>query len=586
MKSAFRKFGLCSTSAACWLLATGLAVPVRAQTTSTPPGTPPNASDIAQELRRQQERQQLERQQKERTPDVRLQAPEAATAVIPPTIPTDEKPCFTIQNIELRGKDAAKFAWLTQTVSGIQNDDSPVGKCLGANGINVVLKRAQDAIVAKGYVTSRVLAEPQDVSKGILALSVLPGRVRNIRFAEPVSPRATAWNAVPIRAGDILNIRDIEQALENFKRVPSAEADIKIEPSATPDESDLVISYQQAMPFRLSASADDSGGKGTGKYQGSVTLSYDNWWTLNDLFYATLSHDLGGGDPNPRGTKGYTVHYSIPFGYWTLGSTASSSRYYQSVAGASQNYVYSGTSHNVEAKVSRLVYRDAQRKTTVNLRAFQRQSNNFIDDTEVQVQQRVVGGWDLGLNHKESIGSATLEGNLTYKRGTGAFGSLRAPEEAFGEGTSRFAIITADANLSAPFKVGEQKLRYTGSWRIQNNRTPLTPQDRFGIGGRYTVRGFDGESSLSAERGWLLRNEVGLPIGETGHELYLGLDHGEVGGPSSDLLAGKRLTGAAIGLRGQLGKLQYDVFVGTPVRKPNNFKTSGGTAGFSLNMSV
>lgn len=541
--------------------------------------------DPTEELRRQQERQQREREQQQRTPDVRLPVPELPTSAIPLRIPVNETPCFMIEQIELGGKEASRFAWLTSVVAGEQNDDSPLHKCLGTGGINVVLKRAQDALIARGFVTSRVLAEPQDVSKGKLILSLLPGRIRTIRFAEATTPRATAWNAVPARPGDILNIRDIEQALENFKRVPTADTDIQIEPGAAPGESDLVISYKQGNPFRLSVPVDDSGSKGTGKYQGGVTISYDNWWTLNDLFYLSLNHDLGGGDQGGRGTRGNTVHYSIPFGYWALGTTVSSNRYYQTVAGATQNYIYSGASDNVEVKLQRLVYRDAQRKTTLNLKSFKRTSNNFIDDTEVQVQRRVVGGWDFGLNHKEFIGKATLEANLNYKRGTGAFGSLAAPEEAFGEGTSRFALVTADANLSVPVTLAGYKLRYTGSWRMQSNRTALTPQDRFSIGGRYTVRGFDGEFSLSAERGWLLRNELGMALGESGQQLYLGLDHGEVGGPSSKLLIGKCLSGVAIGLRGQLATLQYDIYAGWPVLKPESFRTASSTAGFSLSLN-
>ena len=93
--------------------------------------------------------------------------------------------------------------------------------------------------------------------------------------------------------------------------------------------------------------------------------------------------------------------------------------------------------------------------------------------------------------------------SLAWRRGTGAFGALRAPEEKFDEGTSRFRIATAELGLNAPFQFGAQKLRYTGLWRAQWNRSPLTQQDQFSIGGRYTVRGFDGESSLMGERGWL-----------------------------------------------------------------------------------
>ena len=334
----------------------------------------------------------------------------------------------------------------------------------------------------------------------------------------------------------------------------------------------------------MSLNADDSGSDGTGKYQGGITFSYDNWWTINDLFYITANHDLGGGG-GPRGTRGSTVHYSVPFDYWTIGATVSNSRYYQTVAGATQEFTYRGTSNNAEIKLSRLIYRDAKRKTTLAARAFQRKSNNYIDDTEVEVQRRVVGGWEASANHREFVGAATVDATVAYKRGTGAFESMAAPEEAFDEGTSRFELITADLNVKAPFKLAEQSLRYVGTLRIQSNRTTLTPQDRFAIGGRYTVRGFDGESSLSAERGWFLRNELGVAIGVTGQEFYLGLDHGEVAGPSSELLVGKRLTGAVVGLRGQFKALQYDIFVGTPVRKPAFFRTAGSAAGFNVNLS-
>jgi len=275
----------------------------------------------------------------------------------------------------------------------------------------------------------------------------------------------------------------------------------------------------------------------------------------------------------------------VPIGYWTLSATSSTNTYYQSVAGLNQSYVYRGTSENNEIKLNRLLMRDGTQKLNVSLRAFQRKSNNYINDTEVEVQRRVVGGWDGTLNHKAFIQNATLESNLTYKRGTGAFGSIPAPEEAFNEGTSRFALVTADVNLAVPFKVNEQRIRYNGTWRIQTNKTPLTPQDRFAIGGRYTVRGYDGESVLSAERGWLWRNDLGFALSDSGQEFYVGVDHGEVSGPSSELLVGKRLTGAFLGLRGAIQKLGYDLFISAPVAQPDNFKTASSTAGFSLRAS-
>jgi hemolysin activation/secretion protein len=37
-----------------------------------------------------------------------------------------------------------------------------------------------------------------------------------------------------------------------------------------------------------------------------------------------------------------------------------------------------------------------------------------------------------------------------------------------------------------------------------------------------------------------------------------------------------------VGLRGSVGSAQYEFFVGTPVRKPQGFRTSNTTAGFHL----
>jgi hemolysin activation/secretion protein len=99
------------------------------------------------------------------------------------------------------------------------------------------------------------------------------------------------------------------------------------------------------------------------------------------------------------------------------------------------------------------------------------------------------------------------------------------------------------------------------------------------------VRGYDGESVLSAERGLLWRNDLSFALGDSGQEFYVGLDTGLVAGPTSDLLVTKRLTGAVLGLRGAVQKINYDIFIAEPLNQPNNFKTAKSTAGFSLSVS-
>jgi hemolysin activation/secretion protein len=275
------------------------------------------------ELQRQQERERLLRDQLERTPDVRV-----LTGMQDKNgrLPELEAPCFHIRQIVLKS-EVATFDWalLAADVPG----DPATGRCLGSTGINLVMSRIQNAIVERGYVTTRILAEAQDLQSGVLTLTVIPGRIRAIRFSNDSGARANTWNAIPAQPGDLLNLRDIEQALENFKRVPTAEADIEIVPADELGESDLVITWKQAFPLRLTLSANDGGARTTGKYQGNVTVSGDHLLALNDLFYASFNHDLGGGESGERGTHGHTLHYSLPWGYWMLGATTGTNRYHQ-----------------------------------------------------------------------------------------------------------------------------------------------------------------------------------------------------------------------------------------------------------------
>ena len=148
-------------------------------------------------------------------------------------------------------------------------------------------------------------------------------------------------------------------------------------------------------------------------------------------------------------------------------------------------------------------------------------------------------------------------------------------------------IITADAGMNVPFKIGRQNFALDSNLHAQWHKTPLTQQDKLAIGSRYTVRGFDGETTLSAERGWYWRNDLSWQY-RPNHQLYAGLDTGRVSGPSAEYLLGRSLSGAALGVRGQSkagGTLSYDLFAAKPLHKPDRFQTAKTTFGFNLNYS-
>lgn len=563
------------------LLAGSLIAPVPLVLAQAPDPVAQDQLRQQQALLRQQERERALREREEARPDVRLDREGKSQSS---RLPADETPCFTIQRIALQGELAEDFGWAMAAAN--PTEDPAVGRCLGTDGINTVMGRIQDAIIARGYVTTRVLAAPQDLRSGTLTLTLLPGRVRAVRFADGPAPRTTLGNAMPVRQDDLLDLRAIEQALENMQRVPTVAADIQIVPAqgdaAAPGQSDLQVSWQQRRLWCANLSLDDSGSQATGKLQAGATLSLDNPLGWNDLFYVNYGRGVFNG--SEKGTSSWTAHYDVPVDYWLLGATASSYDYRQTVAGPFERYVYSGSSRNMELRSSRVLFRSAKAKFGAYGRAWWRESDNFIDDVEIEVQRRRMAGWEMGFTHRHFLGAATLEASAAYRRGTGAFDALSAPEEAFGEGTSRFRLVTADAQLSVPFGIARQRLQYTGMFRGQWNRTPLVPQDRFAIGGRHSVRGFDGEASLTGARGWLLRNDVSLSLCG-GQAFYVGADYGRVAGATTERQLGGHLAGMVMGLRGSWRGLSWDGFVGAPLSEPEGFPTAYTTLGFSMNWS-
>lgn len=558
----------------------------------------------------EQRQQEIDRQQAVRefapsAPPEKVAVPESAV----------DEPCLGIEKITLQGaiaedgqplaeaeQDAAFFArylswalsemgwqgsWQNAMTLSLQSRHGQKS-CLGSQDIEALLKLTQNAIIDAGWITTRVQMPEQDLRRGELMIAVLSGKRGETVFMESSSARTPKlFNIFPGSEDDLLSLRDIEQGLENLRRLPTVQTQIDIAPSAQEGRSDLQLDWQQNRLYRFNVSVDDSGSKATGKYLGALSLSLDNPLRLSDILSLSFTHNLvpGAKKSSPsnsaRGrTRNMRLNYSVPFGYWALDLGGSHYDYDQAVAGQTHTYLYGGTNTQFHADVSRTLYRDANSKLTAQVGLWQKTGKSFVDDTEIPIQRRRQSGWQAGVSHIVYWPLGTLESDLRYRKGTGAFSALEAPEEAFGEGSARTGIWTTDIRWQMPLaqKTFAWDSRLHGQWSDK----ALIPSDRISIGGRYSVRGFSGETVLSGDNGWYLRNDFqwhARPFLKP----YLALDVGRVSGPSSRLLPGKTLAGAALGVKGQLdfhGSWYYDIFLATPLKHPDSLDADKAITGF------
>jgi hemolysin activation/secretion protein len=509
--------------------------------------------------------------------------------VMPEALP--EKRCFNIEKIEIEVPENLPEHVRAAGVSTLPQDrfyfvhaalEKHTGECIGRDELNLILKELTTLIFDKGYTTTRVAIPEQNLSSGTLKISLIPGLIHDIRFA-PEDSGASWKTASPARAGDVLNLRDLEQGLEQMKRVPSQDVDMQIIPAARAGESDVVVNVKQNRAWKWTATLDDSGASGTGKYQASLNLAVDKLFGINDLFNMGINNDAGNRGGN-RGTRGNNAYYSMPYGNWTFTLAGSNYQYHQRIAGTYQTFVSSGDSNNLELKMAYLLHRDQYSKTSIQARTAKRWNSSFIDDTEIDVQKRNNTLAEISLTHKHNIGAAQFEITAAQRAGVHWFGAQADLENRLEtDPTFFYEMSVLDLSLSIPFKLAGRPYKYLHTLRAQSSQSSLYATEYISMGNRWTVRGFDGETSLAAERGWFIRNEFETPLAESGHAAYIGLDMGMVYGNNVPNLVGDHLVGVAIGARGSLFKgMYYDLFSGWPLYKPKQYPSAEPAAGFSL----
>ena len=186
--------------------------------------------------RRRSQAEAQERLERQQAPDVRL--PEAAGAATndDAPLPADAR-CFPIQRILLTVPPQLPPAMHSVGASVLPQDpfhDALVylqryeNQCLGADAISELGRRVNRRILAQSYSTTRVSVPGQDLASQTLTFMLIPGVIRTVRFSKPSD---ASWrSAFPARPGDLLNLRDLEQGLEQMKRVPIQEVEMEIVP--------------------------------------------------------------------------------------------------------------------------------------------------------------------------------------------------------------------------------------------------------------------------------------------------------------------------------------------------------------------
>lgn len=513
--------------------------------------SPADRDTIQQQQRELLQQNQQQRQELQRT----------LTPVLPQTPATTAPggPCFTINNVRFEGANllpASARQALTQ---------SYLQRCLNLAQINTLVQQVSDWYIERGYITSRAFLTEQDLSHGELKLLVLEGQLEKI-LLDQRDDRMLKM-AFPGLVGHTLNLRDIEQGMEQINRLRQQPVQIEILPGSQPGYSVVNLTAKPEFPVMLGLGFDNSGQKSTGTGQINGSLTGNNLLGLADQWFMTgaRSSDFA----NDHDARSVQAGVSLPYGYWLMDYNYSYSDYLSTIDNQGFDWRSSGDSQTHRVNVSRVLFRNSNMKTGLALGLTHRINRNYLNDTRLDSSSRKLTSVSLGVSHSQKLlgGFATL--NPSYSRGVPWLGAEDDSGKASEAPKAEFNKYTLSGSYYLPLA---QNWNYLTSLYGQWTPDRLYGGERLTLGGESSVRGFK-EQYLSGDKGGYWRNEVSwtplsLPyLGDI--SVLAAVDGGYLRHDPVDAYASGTLWGGAVGLGSRNRYFSSQFTVGWPLAHPS-----------------
>ncbi len=488
-----------------------------------------------------------------------------------------EGACFSVQEIVLLGE-------LTEPVTELRSELQLFqGQCLGAKGLQNVLRQITNYYIAKGFITTRSYLKPQDISSGKLEVLVVEGGVNEVVIHDGKQRQDRSHQLFGKRQGHILNIRDFEQGLEQINRLGSKNAKIRIEPGDTIGSSRVFIDVVDEYTANVSAQMSNEGSKSTGRHQlnGSVTLEDTLGFYESLTISAKTSLDYLDRSVYSRSINGFA---SVPWHYVTLTVSGSFQHYASQLTSKIRTYEYAGDSWETRFGADYIAYRDKTNKATLSAGLTLKESRNFVEDSYIDASSQRLSILDVSGAISGPLWSGTANAKLSFKQGLDLFAAQSDSAVPADSPKAQFSEVELSASWRKGWqtKTGPLALSFTGF--ASASAHSLFASERISLGGSSSVRGYRDDSLsgdigayLQTEVAWspdtasfpdLLKKALGRP------QLFAALDGGRIAFDGDDPNEGGGMAGAAAGLRLSGGMLSGHLAYERPLYHPDFISAS------------
>ncbi|MCY7294602.1 ShlB/FhaC/HecB family hemolysin secretion/activation protein [Alteromonas sp. a30] len=497
------------------------------------------------------------------------------------TTPQGDERCFDITRIHVEGV----VIFSPEQIRSITHKYT--NRCLTLTHINNAVAEISNLYLDNGYVTSRAYIVEQDLSDGTLDLVILEGVIEAFASQENSLSETQLHLAFPVSPTEKLNIRDLEQGLENLNSLGQNKATLAMQPGEQQGGTIVGIQNQMQANWRGSMGINNTGVASTGEYQADANLIYENLFGVNDSLIATVSSNVGEHELPISKSRSYSLVASMPLGYWQFALSNSYFEYEQSVIGTEVNFLTHGTSFNSTLSANHIWYRDQAEKLQVSLAFTRKESRNYIEDVFLETSSRTLYVWDAAATYIHHYPAGSLDATFHVNKSVPWWDAKR--ELAVAEDDFQFTKYIADVGFTSTFSLLTHPIQMRNSLHLLYAPQEILISEGVNVGGRYSVRGFS-QGGLAGFRGGYLRTDFHtglpwqLPLGMNA-QVHLGLDLGASNAPNfaarqhSDWVAG-----AIIGLQLYYQTLSFNFSYARALHSPDYLGAQEQEIDFSLRL--
>lgn len=509
--------------------------------------------------------------------------PTRIEAAAPSIGTSDSGPCNDIQKIEVSGNHLLKNKALDSIISPYTNS------CMNTHAIEGLMSQITASYLNQGYVATRVYLPEQDLKSGILILQIEEGKLTELKTTERAQGTLSLATAFGFVKGKPLNLRDLEQAIDQINRLQSNNAKMDILAGEQPGESIVVFDNEPSKRLNGYFSYDNKGQDSTGENQAALGLSLDNPFGLNDLINVSYNRSLPF-NINRTDSFSASAMYVLPFGYNTLNLNASRSEYDSTIDTGLNQLVSHGETVTYSAKLDRLIHRGLNNQFRINAALTSKDTEAFLENIKLGVSSRKLSVLDLGLNYSDRLFTGLVNMNLGYAKGLKVFNALEDASDLPADmPKAQFEKLSYGISYLKGFNWLGQSFSLSSSFSGQQAFDPLYGSEQYSIGSLYSVRGFN-QNSLSGDHGYAFKNDLTLnkAYDINGTAVYarhvLGLDYGKVDSKVNSNSVGE-LSSVSLSTTFNVSNVSLELIATQPIHQENFMKKQSADFFFSTTVS-